>query len=100
VAFSAVVIAMESAEGPALVIRQRPLPNRAPFTEATVALRDPTIERLELRYLNEGGAWQEEWDGENEHGLPRAVQITVAMRRAGRLETLPPLTVALRTVLQ
>jgi prepilin-type N-terminal cleavage/methylation domain-containing protein len=100
VAFSAVVIALESEEGPALVIRQRALPNREPFTEATVALRDPSIERLELRYLNEGGAWQEEWDGESERGLPRAVQITVATTRGGRRQTLPPLTVALRTVLQ
>ena len=100
VAFTAVVIALESEEGPALVIRQRPLPNREPFTEAKEALRDAGIQRLELRYLDEGGAWRDEWDAESERGLPRAVQITVATTRAGRVQTLPPLTVALRTVLQ
>ena len=99
-AFSAVVIALESQEGPALVIRQRVLPNRDPFTEATVALRDPSIERLEFRYLTEGGTWQEEWDAESERGLPRAVQITLATTRRGRLQSLPPLTIALRTALQ
>lgn len=100
VAFTAVVIALESEEGPALVIRQRVLPNREPFTEAKEALRDAGIQRLELRYLSEGGAWQDEWDAERERGLPRAVQITVATTRAGRVQTLPPLTVALRTMLQ
>jgi general secretion pathway protein J len=100
VAFTAVVIALESEEGPALVIRQRPLPNREPFTEAKEVLRDPGIQRLELQYLHEGGAWEPEWDAESERGLPRAVKITIATTRAGRVQTLPPLTVALRTVLQ
>jgi prepilin-type N-terminal cleavage/methylation domain-containing protein len=100
VAFTAVVIALESEEGPALVIRQRVLPNREPFTDAQVVLRDAAIQRLELRYLNESGVWQEEWNAEEEQALPRAVQIVVASTRAGRVEALPPLTVALRTVLQ
>jgi len=97
VAFTAVVIGVEQDDGPALVIRQRVLPNRDPFTEAAVALRDPGIERVELRYLNASGAWQETWDAEAEHSLPRAIRITVATRWGGRTATLP-LTVALRTV--
>jgi general secretion pathway protein J len=97
VAFTAVVIGVEQDDGPALVIRQRVLPNRDPFTEAAVALRDPGIERLELRYLNGSGAWQETWDAEAENGLPRAIRLTVAARWGGRTATLP-LTVGLRTL--
>ncbi|MGH7312268.1 MAG: type II secretion system protein GspJ [Candidatus Rokuibacteriota bacterium] len=97
VAFSAVAIGLESTEGgPALVIRQRVMPNREPFTEAQVMLRDAEINRLELRYLNALGTWQESWDGEAENGLPRAVRITVA-RPGGRGERALALTVALRT---
>jgi len=97
VAFSAVGIGLESvAEGPALVVRQRILPNQDPFTEAPVMLRDAEISRLEFRYLNMTGTWQETWDGEAESGLPRAVRITVATR-GGRGETTLALTVTLRT---
>lgn len=95
VAFTAVVVQIEQDEGAALVIRQRALPNRDPFTEAAVALRDPGIERLELRYLNVSGAWQESWDTDTENSLPRAIRITVATRWGGRTEIFP-LTVALR----
>lgn len=99
VAFTAVVIGMErEEEGPALVVRQRVLPNADPFTEAAVALRDPGIERLELRYLNASGDWQDTWDVETEDSLPRAVRITLATRWGGRTATLP-LTVALRTLI-
>ncbi|MGH7323411.1 MAG: type II secretion system protein GspJ [Candidatus Rokuibacteriota bacterium] len=98
VAFTAVVIGIEREEGPALVIRQRVLPNRDPFSEAAVVFRDPGIQRVELRYLDTAGAWQETWDGEAENSLPRAVRITVAATRGGRLEAILPLTVALRVV--
>ncbi|MCL6640934.1 MAG: type II secretion system protein GspJ [Candidatus Rokubacteria bacterium] len=99
VAFTAVVIALEQDETPSLVIRQRVLPNRDPFGEAAVVLRDPAVSRLAFRYLDESGAWQDEWDPETRGGLPRAVQVSVAVAHRGRLETLPPLTVTLRTVL-
>lgn len=95
VAFTAVVVEVERTDGPALVIRQRVLPNRNPFTEAEVALRDPGIEGVELRYLNTSGAWQEAWDAETENSLPRAIRITVTTRWGGRTATFP-LTVALR----
>lgn len=99
VAFTAVVIGMErEEEGPALVVRQRVLPNPDPFTEAAVALSDPGIEGLELRYLNASGDWQDAWDVETETSLPRAVRITLATRWGGRTATLP-LTVALRTLI-
>lgn len=99
IAFTAVVVGLETEEGPALVVRQRPLPNRDPFTEAAVALRDPTVQRIAFSYLNEDGAWQASWDAERENGLPHAVRITLSMIRAGRTDTLPPLTIALRSVI-
>jgi general secretion pathway protein J len=97
VAFSAVAIALENtSEGPALVIRQRVMPNRDPFTQGQVMLSDTGINRLEFRYLNTSGIWEETWDGEAENGLPSAVRITVTTPR-GRGETAIVLTVALRT---
>jgi hypothetical protein len=97
IAFTAVVISLEAGEKPGLVIRQRILPNRDPFTEAAVVLRDPSITRLTLRYLDDSGAWRETWDGEDEGALPRAVQIVAVTSLRGRDVTLPPLTVTLRT---
>jgi general secretion pathway protein J len=97
-AFTAVVIALETDEGPALVVRQRVLPNREPFSEAVVVLRDPAIHQLELAYLDAEGAWQNEWDGDAEGTVPRAVRITLVTHWAGRAEATLPLTVPLRTV--
>lgn len=99
VAFTAVVIALERDETPSLVVRQRVLPNREPFADAAVVLRDPAVTRLAFRYLDEAGTWQDDWDTEARGGLPRAVQVSVAVTHRGRLEGLPPLTVALRTAL-
>jgi general secretion pathway protein J len=99
VAFTAVVIALESADGPALVVRQRALPNRDPFTEAPVVLRDPAIHGLELAYLDAQGGWVDQWNAaEGDGTLPRAVRMTVATQRAGRAEVTLPLTVPVRTV--
>ena len=99
VAFTAVVIGLDREGDPALVIRQRLLPNREPFSEAALVLRDPTIHGLELAYLDATGAWQERWDGEAENALPRAVRITVSTLQAGRFEGTLPLIVPIRTVM-
>jgi general secretion pathway protein J len=96
VAFTAVVISVETGENPGLVIRQRVLPNRDPFTEATVVLRDPGVTRLTLRYLDDSGAWRSSWNGEDEATIPRAVEIVAVTSLRGRDVSLPPLTVALR----
>jgi general secretion pathway protein J len=99
IAFTAVVLAVETSEqGTALTVRQRVLPNRDPFTEATVVLRDPTITTLEFRYLGDTGDWQDTWEGQNDNTLPRAVRIRIARTENGRTESLPPLTVSLRIV--
>ena len=98
-AFTAVVIALEDdAQGRALVVRQRILPNREPFKEATVALRDPTVQGLELRYLNADGSWTDSWDVDTEKKLPSAIRIRVSTLRGDRLEPSPPVTVSLRTL--
>ncbi len=100
VAITAVVFATESENGPALVVRQRVLPNRDPFSDAAVVLRDPTVQQMAFRYLNENGSWQNSWDPDTENGLPRAVQVAITTVRQGRLEAMPPLTVALRAAAQ
>ena len=98
-AFTAVVIALEDdAQGRALVVRQRVLPNRDPFKDATVALRDPTVQGLELRYLSSEGSWSDSWDVESEKKLPSAIRIRVSTLKGDRLEPSPPVTVSIRTV--
>ena len=71
------------------------LPNRNPFTEATIAFNDPTLTTLSLSYLDENGAWQDTWDVESQKRLPRAIRVNVGGTLNGRPQTLP-LTVPLR----
>lgn len=98
IAFTALVVGVEATEGqPALVVRQRPLPNHDPFSAAEPVLRDPAIQRVEFRYLDALGVWHERWDGEREDALPLAIRVTLTRVREGRAEPLPPVTVALRT---
>lgn len=96
IAFTAVVFAFDEGAEPGLVVRQRALPNREPFGDATVVYRDPTVTALRLAYLDDNG-WQDVWDGAEAQATPRAVRITVATTLNGRREELPPLTVSLRT---
>jgi len=97
IAFTAVIFEVsDKAERPGLVIRQRVLPNRNPFTDAEVAFNDPTVAELTFSYLDENGAWQDTWDTEQRKTLPRAIRVGVGTRIGGRAETLPPLTVSLR----
>jgi general secretion pathway protein J len=98
-AFTAVVIALEDdAQGRALVVRQRVLPNREPFTKATEVLRDPTIQRLELGYLDpETGSWTESWDADDTKKLPVAIRIRLSTMRGDRLQPWPPITVSVHT---
>jgi general secretion pathway protein J len=95
IAFTAVIFAIDDGE-PGLVVRQRALPNREPFSEAEVVYRDPSVTSLKLAYLDESG-WQDKWDGAETKATPRAVRMTIATTLNGRTEELPPLTVSLRT---
>jgi general secretion pathway protein J len=97
IAFTAVVLSFDDGNEPGLVVRQRALPNREPFGEATIVYRDPSVTTLKLAYLDEGGNWKDAWDGTEANATPRAVKVTVATSLNGRTEELPPLTVALRT---
>ena len=97
-AFTAVVLALEDdAQGRALVVRQRLLPNREPFTKATVVLRDPMIQGLEFSYLSAEGTWADTWDADNEKKLPSAIRVRFATMRGDRLQRSPPITVNLHT---
>src|SRR4030095_11741761 len=97
VAFTAVVFELGNTdERRGLVSRQRVLPNRSPFTDATVVFNDPTLTELAFSYLDEGGTWQSSWDTEAAKKLPRAIRISVGGTIGGRAETLPPLTASIR----
>jgi general secretion pathway protein J len=96
VAFTAVTIAMDDDDKPGLVIRQRPLPNRDPFTEGTVVLRDPSVTSLAFKFLSEDGEWVDTWNGQDAKTIPRAVQLRVGATINGRAQTLPPISVTLR----
>lgn len=95
IAFTAVVLSFGDSGQPGLVVRQRALPNHAPFSEAEIVYRDPGVTALKLAYLEEGG-WTDTWDGGQSKAIPRAVRLTVATSLNGRVEELPPLTVSLR----
>ncbi len=97
VAFTAVVIELgTTGERRGLVIRQRVLPNRNPFTEAVVVFNDPTLTEVSFSYLDENGAWQDSWDVETQKHLPRAIRVSVGGTLNGRTQALLPLTVPLR----
>jgi len=76
VGFTAVMIELSGDERPALVVRQRVLPNYDPFgTDAKPVLHDETIKALEFTYLGDKG-WVSEWDADQEGGaMPRAIRI-------------------------
>ena len=96
VAFAAVVISVEEGEEPGLVVRELPLPNRKPFAEAKVVLRDPAVTSLTLQYLGDAG-WVDTWDGAESKATPRAVKLTLGTTFNSHARTLPPLTVSVRT---
>jgi general secretion pathway protein J len=97
IAFTAVVIALEEGEEAGLVIRERALPNRDPFTEAPVVFRDASVNTLTLRYMDDHGGWHDEWDGEAEERIPRAVKVSLGTAAGARSYTLSALTVSLRS---
>jgi general secretion pathway protein J len=97
IAFTAVVMSVETGEKPGLTVKQRALPNRNPFTDAEARLVDPAVTALAFRYLDTTGSWRDSWDAEAEQAIPDAVEVTVTAVINGRTATVPPLTVAIRT---
>lgn len=98
IAFAAVSIELAEGDRPGLIVRQRAMPNRDPFTEGTVVVRDETIRTMTFSYLDDAGSWRDEWDGEPEKTLPRAVRLTLGVDNGGRTEAMPPMTIALRVL--
>ena len=96
VAFTAVVISLESGEEQGLVVRERPLPNRDPFTQGEIVMRDPSVTSLTFKFQNEDGQWVETWDGQEMKAIPQGVQLSVGTTVNGRTQTLPPISVSLR----
>lgn len=103
IAFTAVVVGVESdeeqARGPGLVIRERALPNREPFTKAEVVYRDPDITSVELGYLDDTGTWRDDWDAQKNNAMPSAVRLTLGTRVGGRTQPLTSITVPVRVAL-
>ena len=97
IAFTAVTITLSEGETRGLVVKQRALPNRNPFSDAETRLTDPAVTAFQLRYMDATGSWRDTWDSEAEQAIPDAIEISLAATLNGRAETLPPLTVALRT---
>ena len=96
VAFTAVVIALDEGEEPGLVVRERALPNRDPFTEGTVVLRDPSVTSVAFKFLGDEGDWVDAWNGQDARTIPRAIQLRLGVTLNGRVQELPPLTVSVR----
>lgn len=96
IAFTAVVISLESGEEKGLVVRERALPNRDPFTKGEIVMRDPSVTSLAFKFQSEDGDWVETWNAQDLRSIPRGVQLTLGVTINGRAQTLPPLTVTLR----
>jgi general secretion pathway protein J len=96
IAFTAVGITLEEGETPGLVVRERALPNRDPFTEGTVVMRDPSVTSLAFKYLTEDGSWVDTWNGQDAKTIPQAVQLRVGVTLNGRAQSMTPMTVTLR----
>jgi general secretion pathway protein J len=97
VAFTAVVISLESGEEQGLVVRERALPNRDPFTKGDIVMRDPAVTSLAFKFQNEDGEWVNTWDGQDLKAIPRAISLTIGTTLNGKAQTLPPIAVTLRT---
>jgi general secretion pathway protein J len=96
IAFTAVGITIEEGDTPGLVVRERALPNRDPFTEGTVVMRDPSVTSLAFKYLTEDGSWVDTWNGDDTKTIPQAVQLSLGVTLNGRAQTMPAMTVTLR----
>ena len=96
IAFTAVVISLDTGEAPGLAVRERALPAREPFADTDPVFRDPSVAKLSFRYMRAGGGWEESWDVGAQGGLPAAIQITLTPTDSTSAGAPPPITVALR----
>ena len=96
VSFTAVVISLESGEEQGLVVRERALPNRDPFTKGDIVMRDPAVTSLAFKFQNDDAEWVDTWDGQDQKAIPRAISLTIGTTLNGKAQTLPPIAVTLR----
>ena len=89
VAFTAVVISLESGEEQGLVVRERALPNRDPFTKGDIVMRDPAVTSLAFKFQNDDGEWGDTWDGQDQKAIPRAISLTIGTTLNGKAQKLP-----------
>src|SRR5690242_11358821 len=82
IAFAAVVIDVASqGDTPGLIIKQRAMPNRDPFTKAETKVNEPSVSAVAFRYLDSTGAWRDTWDvdsgdAETQQMIPQAIEVT------------------------
>jgi general secretion pathway protein J len=81
--------------GDRLRVIERLVPADEPFAEAPETVLSRSVTAFRLRYRDEAGLWQDEWDGKAAKGLPTAVTVEVAVSAHGRQLQLPPLVVPL-----
>jgi general secretion pathway protein J len=96
VSFTAVVISLESGEEQGLIVRERALPNRDPFTKGDIVMRDPAVTSLAFKFQNDDAEWVDTWDGQDQKAIPRAISLTIGTTLNGKAQTLPPIAVTLR----
>ena len=96
IAFTAVVISLESGEETGLVVRERALPNRDPFTKGDIVMRDPGVTSLAFKFQNDDGEWVDTWDGQEQKAIPHGIKLTLGTTHNGQLLTLPPITATVR----
>jgi prepilin-type N-terminal cleavage/methylation domain-containing protein len=96
IAFTAVSISLESGEEQGLVVRERPLPNRDPFTKGEIVMRDPAVTSVTFKFQNDDGDWVDTWDGQEMKAIPRGIRLTLGTTLNGQTATLPPITATVR----
>jgi general secretion pathway protein J len=97
IAFTVVTLEMRRQRAPALVIREKALPNLDPFGPTPAAVEDPAVTGIRFRYLREPSApWQEQWDAAQERALPRVVEIAVTTADSDQFRPQSPIVVTIR----
>lgn len=95
IAFTAVTFSVDEGASPGFAVREKALPNDEPFDLGAPVVVDPALTGVRFRYLRDEG-WEDRWDGAQERGLPRAVEVTVTALVDGTPVEQPPVTISLR----
>ena len=96
IAFTAVRLTFQQGEESGLAIRQKALPNEEPFENTPPLHVDREVVGASFKYQSASGEWVDSWDGASEKKIPLAVQIELQRVVRGKVESLPPFTIALQ----